>query len=201
MSVILTTSERVEVLGRTINLASSVSADGGTLKEKTVPAAKTGQLTTRTDADTGTLTMDSGHGITTGARLDVYWSGGARRGMTVGTVSSNSVPIDGGDGDDLPDNLTSITAMVPVEESLPAVGDNVSAIVLSSDLNGTIVLADSNDAELAAQRVGGDYPKAYVWTSYRDPVNPIAGDTVDSVFFSHGDATQSATMRAALLFD
>jgi hypothetical protein len=75
--------------------------------------ARTGVLTARTDFDTGTITMDdSGHGITTGQTLAVWWStfgDGQIRGMTVGTVSGKSVPIDGGTGSPLPDVGTAVT--------------------------------------------------------------------------------------------
>jgi hypothetical protein len=74
-----------------------------------------GSLTTRTDADTGEITMSTQiapHGITTGEIVDVVWSRGWRLGMTVGTVSGNSVPIDGGEGDDLP-TVASAQVFIP----------------------------------------------------------------------------------------
>jgi len=67
-------------------------------------------LTTRTNATSGTITAPSGHGITTGATIDVYWmevistynTARIRRSVTVGTVSGTSIPFSGGAGDDLP---------------------------------------------------------------------------------------------------
>lgn len=67
-------------------------------------------LSTRTDATSGTITAPSGHGVTTGATIDVLWTveessyyiSKVRRGVTVGTVSGTSIPISGGLGDDLP---------------------------------------------------------------------------------------------------
>lgn len=67
-------------------------------------------LTVRTDATSGTITAPSGHGITTGATIDIYWmeviatynTARIRRGVTVGTVSGTSIPFSGGAGDDLP---------------------------------------------------------------------------------------------------
>lgn len=71
---------------------------------------KAGTLTTRTSDSVGTLTMDSGHGITTGQGLDLYWDDGdgARIGMVVGTVSGDSVPVSGGAGFVLPSASTSV---------------------------------------------------------------------------------------------
>ncbi len=65
-----------------------------------------GQLTTRTDADTGVVTVisdsDTGHGITTSSTVDVYWQSGQRIGMSVTAVTAKAVTVDGGAGDDLP---------------------------------------------------------------------------------------------------
>ena len=53
--------------------------------------------------------MATGHGITTGALVDVYWEGGVRYGVTVGTVNGQAVPLtDSGAGDVLPADETPI---------------------------------------------------------------------------------------------
>lgn len=68
-------------------------------------------LSSRTSDTVGTITAPSGHGITTGSTIDVYWrteyasnqwSAAIRYGVTVGTVSGTSIPISGGVGDALP---------------------------------------------------------------------------------------------------
>lgn len=201
MSVSITISESASLLGLNFPSRSTVSDDGAIMKAITVAAAKTGTLTTRTDDNTGTLTMAGGHGITTGARLDLYWTGGSRRGITVGTVSGNSVPIDLGSGDNLPIATTAITAMVPTEEDFVVTGDNVSAIACYSDQAGQIVFCESDDTEVKAYSVGGAVGTAQsvFWTEDRDPVNPLASGAITKVYFSHGTSTASAAMRAAVL--
>ena len=67
--------------------------EGTGTKEVALPIAKAGTLTTRTEDDTGEATLGAGHGITTGAIVDIYWSGGRRYGVTVGTVAGNVVPF------------------------------------------------------------------------------------------------------------
>lgn len=199
----LVVTEQAVLDGRQFNNSETVQADHSLQIVTSVPAAKVGQLTTRTDADTGTLTMSASHGITTGARLDVYWTGGSRRGMTVGTVSGNSVPIDGGSGDNLPTNLTAITAAVPVEEDLVVTGDNVAAIALYSDQAGTIVLAESDDGEALGKTVGSttNAGKSWIWTPSRDATNPVASADITKAFLSHGSSTAVAEMRIAILFE
>lgn len=70
-----------------------------------------GELTGRTDDDTGIVTLATGHGIETADVVDVYWAGGVRYGMDA-TVDANAVTVDGGAGDALPILNTTITALV-----------------------------------------------------------------------------------------
>lgn len=201
MPFTMTINESASVLGLTFPTKTTVTADGNVSKAPTVAAAKTGTLTTRTDANTGELTMAASHGITTGARLDLYWTGGSRRGITVGTVATNAVPIDLGSGDDLPADETVITAMVPTEEAFAVSGSTVSAIALYSDQAGQIVFCLTDDTEVAAYTVGGAVggEQSVFWTADRNATNPLAGAAVTKVYFSHGTSTTSASMRAVVL--
>jgi hypothetical protein len=195
--------ETIVAGGKSASSRTVVTADGIISKEISVAAAKIGSLTTRTDDNTGTLTMNASHGITTGVSLDVYWTGGRRLGMTVGTVATNSVPIDGGSGDNLPTAATAITAMIPINEALVIDGDDVSGIEMYCDAAGTISLIDDAAAVALSKQIGGTTAqdqRSYVWMAARDPVNPIAGDTLAYVRFSHGDSSKTATMRAQLVY-
>lgn len=206
MAFELRVRESISLGGRSANSQTTISGEGLVAKEVTVAAAKVGQLTTRTDDETGTLTMSSGHGITTGQVIDLYWTGGSRRGILVGTVATNSVPIgadNAGEGDVLPANLTAITACVRTEEALAVVGNNVVAIEYYSTKRGTITLADASDVELAAtiDGLGLNQERSQLWYESRNATNPLAGDTMAKVFFSNGDSTAEATMRVQCLFN
>lgn len=80
-------------------------------------------LTTRNDATSGTITAPTGHGVTTGSTIDVYWmevisgynTARIRRSVTVGTVSGDSIPFSGGEGNDLPAETSSV--LVPTSNS------------------------------------------------------------------------------------
>jgi hypothetical protein len=158
----------------------------------TLEAAKTGSLTTRTNNTTGTLTMAASHGITTGARLDLYWSGGSRRGITVGTVSVNSVPFSGGAGDNLPVQDTAITAQVPVSENLVVTGNDVVSIGTRVTGGGTIVFTDGSNAEIFATTLTSDVP-SYAWASGYGGTNPLAGGSVAKVFLSQRSSAGTST--------
>ncbi len=199
---------RITVDGTTYTRSVNVAYDGPVRKEVTdIAVAKIGQLTTRTDNNTGTLTMASGHGIITGDRLDIYWTEndikGHRRGVVVGTVASLSVPIDLGAGDNLPTNLTAVTAQVPTEEELLVTGDNVQFIACKSSRRGIIVFADVSDVELAAvyTELEGTTGGGYQWYTGNGLTNPLAGDACTKVFFSNGDSAVTNSLIAGVGVD
>lgn len=64
---------------------------------------RTGTLTTYTNADQATLTLNAGHLITPGEIVDVSWAGGARIGMTVNAVAGVNIAVSAAAGlDPLP---------------------------------------------------------------------------------------------------
>jgi hypothetical protein len=189
--------ETITAGGKSASSRSAVSGDGSVAKEVSVPAAKVGQLTTRTDDNTGVITMTSGHGFATSDKLDVYWSGGRRLGMTA-TVATNAVTVDGGSGDNLPANLAAVTAMKPVEEPVVFDGDDVLGIEMYSDVAGTLSIVDDEDAVSLSKQIGGgtaQSERSYIWMPSRDPVNPLAAVDIAKFRFSHGDSTKAALMR------
>lgn len=193
--------ETITAGGKSSTSRSVVTGDGNVGKEISVAPAKTGSLSTRTDNDTGVLTMANGHGFVTSDKVDVYWSGGRRLGMTA-TVSGNAVTVDGGSGANLPVLTTAVTAMKPVEEPVVFSGDNVLGIEMSSDAAGTISIVDDEAAVAVSKQIGGETAsseRAYVWMPSRDPVNPLSGVTTSLFRFSHGSATKTAVMRCQFI--
>lgn len=193
-----TISNRLTVDGTTYTRATTVAADSVIRTEKAgdtiLAAAKTGALTTRTSDTVGELTMDSGHGITTGARLDIYWDvggvKGARRGVTVGTVATNAVPFSLGAGDNLPADESDVTAQVPAEEAFLVTGDNVQYIFAKSTRRACVVFTDASNAELHAieAELDGASGGGYQWFTGNGLTNPLAGDAVAKVYLSNGDS-------------
>lgn len=160
--------------------------------------AKPGSLTTRTDNDTGVVTMSPGHGLSTG-RMDVYWTGGSRYGMT-GTVTGNSIAIDGGGGDNLPVQDTAVTVITPTSEPVALTGNNAVAIAVNCPAGGRVVFADSGNTTIFAVSERSAANPSYVWTSGDGGANPLAGGTVAKVFLSHGSTTVTPTMTGVVQF-
>lgn len=196
--------KQITINSRTYSIQGNVASDVAPQVDVSLAAAKTGTLTTRTDATTGTLTMSSGHGITTGARLDFYWdiSGvkGKRIGVTVGTVSTNSVPFSGGAGDDLPVNNSAITAQVPDQENITLTGSNVVLITFQlpapTGERATVVLASAGADELQINL--DETTDTYIWSTQDGSSNPISGDTITKVFLSHARSDAACNVRGQI---
>ncbi len=175
---------------------------------QSIAAAKVGQLTTRTDANTGVLTMAGGHGITTGQRLDVYWvvaPAGSRRGMTT-VVSGNAVTIDLGSGDDLPTNLSAVTAMVPTSQALVVTGSNAVALAVSNPSTLTaatfvFALTDNSEVKAYVQAAATTYPSSTVWATEDGTTNPLAASAVTQVFLSHGNSAGAVVLSGVVSYN
>lgn len=202
-------SVNISGLGISISKNTPRTADGGAAVEIAIPAGKVGTLSTRTDDETGTLTMDSGHGITTGAIIDLYWEGGSRHGITVGTVSSNTVPIgadDKGVGDDLPSQSTDIVAMVQLAFNCSIDGDELSLLAMqlyfndaSEDAEGYVSFLDDGDAEIEALKLQASVPRVFDIAG-GDP-NGFTGDPITNAVVTHGSAVNSAILKLVWVAD
>lgn len=178
---------------RNIDGTTSISS------EVSLAAAKVGALTTRTDDNTGELTMATGHGISTGVKLDVYWVGGSRRGMTVGTVADLAVPIDGGAGDNLPADETAITAMVPTVEDVSIIGDNLLVIVASATAKAIVSIQETDGTERAAFEIEAAN-RTSAWLLADGATNPLATRETEKIAFSHGDSSGTKIVRLSAMY-
>lgn len=178
-------SENFEVSGSALERATP-----------TVPAAKSGSLSTRTDNDTGVATMASGHGFTTGNKVDLFWSGGSRRQMDA-TVSGNAVTLDGGSGDNLPALNTAVTAMVPVSVDFTVEGDDVVGLAAFCPARGWIAIIDDEAAE--AKVFEFESFSGQSWISGSGITNPLAGVTTASAKFSHA-STSPQTLKLLAVY-
>jgi hypothetical protein len=133
--------------------------------------------------------MASGHGITDGQRLDIYWTGGQCYGATVGTVATNSVPFTGASGTVLPIATTAITAQVPTLAPLVVTGDDVVGIGVSMPTGGIAVFATSVPANVYAASLTAT-ATSYVYTDADGGTNPLAGASVARVYLSHGTTAE-----------
>jgi hypothetical protein len=198
-----TVSKTFSVGGLTFSEQKSVANKGVVSREETIPAAKTGTLTTRTSDSVGEITGQADHGVLTGDIIDIYWTAGgallSRRGITVGTVAALAIPITDGAGDVLPADETALTLMKRQTFDLKFDGsDLVALFAYSAAAQTTIVLSGDDGVE--------DHPilmstagQTYDWTSGNGVTNPVIGDAITQVHITQGDSTgtKSVTVAAA----
>lgn len=187
----------------------TVEADSAGSSQRSVDAATAGTLTTRTDADTGVITLSGGHGLSSGTG-DVFWNDtttgikGSRRGMTW-TVSVNALTVDGGAGDDLPDSGTIMGVMVPVSEACVVVGNNAKwseAYAQFSSINAGdayVSFLTSAPADIVSYQVSGDNQSTGWLGATVGGTNPFAAVTTATITFSHGE-TSAVVMGAILAY-
>ena len=195
----ITHAQSISGGGVTIQPLAVTRTNSGTIAlEDTLSAAKTGALTTRTDDNTGTLTMAASHGITTGQIIDIYWAGGVQRSVTVGTVSVNEVPIDGGIGDNLPADETAITAVVQKSINLAIDGDSadIIAVILETNDKSLRTAANVQFKDAAADVIAEidlvtNVPR--VWDIEGGSANPFTGDPITNLKASQGNSTSTET--------
>lgn len=194
-------NKQVSLFGLNYPVVTSLPCDGAALFDLTVPPAKGGALTVRTDNLSGSLTLGAGHGVATGNRLDLFWTVAgvnfARRGAVVGTVAGTAVPFGAGLGDNLPVAGTLLTVGVPVIQPLPVAGNNLVALAAAAEAaNAQVVFVDGANAELLAVPIRLTNT-AYSWTTADGTTNPLAGVTVANVYASHADAGSARRVYGA----
>lgn len=184
--------------------ARTVSAESAIVNVVNVPAAQAGSLTTRSSDTAGQITVaDSGHTITTGARLDLYWTvagvPGMRRGVVAGTVSGSVVPISGGSGDVLPASSTTINVALPVQVGFNILGDDVVGIAAYSPVRGQVVLVEDSDVEALAILLAEK--EAYIYNSDSAKVSPVDDAALVAAYLSHGDVVAARDVQLGILFN
>lgn len=98
----------LRVNGVTVTRTDNFSTDADAAVGPTaLDTGKSGSLSTRTDANTGVCTVDSGHGITTSDKVAVSWTDAdgnllCRFYMTVSATTATTISVDGGTGTDFP---------------------------------------------------------------------------------------------------
>jgi len=196
-------------LGRSYNHNVGVTSEAGIPFSPAVPKAWLGQLTTRTDANTGVVTMaDAGHLITNGCKVMVYWEYDAgaptvlvtlrRRYMDVTAVAGTAVTIDLGAGSNLPTVLSNIILCKMEQVNVVVIGNDVVGLcMLASSAECNYVFESSAPAELLYVELPAG--SSYVYTSAMGIANPLAGVTTATVWCGHNN-TSAAETTAGTVF-
>jgi len=182
------------------------TADGAAIHEIALNPAVAGTLTTRTDNDTGTITMAEGHGFLNDDIVDVYWSGGVRYGMTVSSQGATTMVVGAvgiGAGDNLPAEGTALTVAKQQEVTLNIHGDSLEMFVIHATGRAHLDIQDAGGSELVVEipaPSGTTEGEFYVWSTDSGFVNPIASDTIIKALVSTAE-TAAKTLKIVALKD
>ena len=201
MSLSGTYSVTVSACGvNVIGQATTTGVVGISPIDDTLAVGSQGELTTRTDDDTGVVTTDAaGHGIEVADYVDVHWSGGSRAHMEVTNVSDTAITVDGGSGDNLPvgpDGSTSGTTVViqdPEAFDCTFDGDNLRLIGFGGARQSRWTFVDASNNVLLSSHV--EASAAYGWSTDFGTSTPITGNAVKYVYVSNGSATLTNAVK------
>jgi hypothetical protein len=155
--------------------SANFSDEGAIVQSHSILAAQAGTLTTRTGNTEGNATLSTGHGITTGLLVDLYWTGGVRRGVIVGTVAVNVVPFSGGTGDNLPIQDTAISVAPVTESEMRFDAKDMKFLAFTLTGAGRVVFLGESDVELYTHSLSASY--IHRWDDLSGYDNPIEDDS------------------------
>ena len=192
-----------------INQSKIRSGDDLIDLEVTLPAGKSGTLTTRTDDNTGVVTVASGHGITASDTVDVYWATGRRYGVDVTTAGATTLDIDLGSGDNLPAQSTAVVIVKQVVVNKAIDGDNVEIIgflaTLAADtgfgVRITFFDAVSGGGSAVGNGIDLDPNSPFVLDIEGGATNLLTGSPILSFVASNGDGSNACTLKIQGLQD
>jgi len=194
-----TISSNVSLAGISIQSLITREAEGQISHAVDLPAGKAGTLTTRTSDTVGEATLGTGHGILTSDVVDVYWDGGVRYGVTVGTVAGNIVPLtDSGDGDNLPAQGTALVVCKQISINTDFDGDDAVMFAVHATKRSHVDFQDSGSNSLEAVDLPAN--EVWWWAEGTGETNPLTGNAVDKVQVSNGTA-EAATLKIGVLYE
>lgn len=173
--------------------------------EVTLPKGKAGTLSTRTDNGEGVITSSS-HGFDDSVKVDVYWSGGRRYGMTVSSYDGNTLTITGGSGDNFPaeDSVVVVNQQVEITTLIDGDAMQLAAVcaefpTASSDDPAHVDFQDSGTATIDEIDLVANEP--WTWDAGNGQANPWTGNPIIVCYASNGGRTEDATLKIVTLED
>lgn len=191
-------SSTISVAGQSFTGVATRTGDGQNAHDPTLPAALSGTLTTRTDADTGVITLAEGHGITDADTVNVFSAGAVQYGCTVTAYDSTTISIDLGSGDDLPAQDTTVLVAKQVEIESVFDGDDVAMIVAMANLRAHIEFQEAGGTSILGVELTANEP--WQWLSSQGLANPLTGNPVGKIQASAGTAA-STQLRIGVVRD
>ncbi len=181
-------SKTASIGGLMIQGVSTRTEEQAIPTETDLNAGKSGTLSTRTDNDTGVITMAAGHGFQTGDKLTVFsGTSTARCGMGA-TVAGDEVTVDGGAGDNLPAQSTAVIVCKEKDIDLDVVGNDIVMMAAKCTKRAVLQFCEA-DGTLIGTPVKLPENEVWDWESLTSIANPLADKTVGKLMAACADAS------------
>ena len=192
MSVDFIMQNSFTLAGKAFSESKTVAGDDAIIVESSIPAATGGTLTTRTSDTAGIITVTS-HPFVVIYVINISCAYGSSLTATVCATTKTTITFSGALGTVLPAQDVAVTCNEQVELPFDLVGADLTALVVFTAQKGTIIPKDAGGEELVLTLATGG--SVYAWWTNNGITNPITGDTIITVTFSHDYITAAATMR------
>jgi len=190
-------SGNVQLAGLAMNLDVSRTQEGQISQDPILHKGFVGSLTTRTDDDTGVVTVAS-HDILDTDYVDIYWDGGVAYGGDVTAKTGTTIDVDLLSGDNLPDVSTAVIISKRTQIAIAFDGDDLAMIAAYSASRGHIVFETSVPADIHnVELLAGD---AWYWVSGMGWTNDLAGDPVAFVQATTADTDDDTQLLIGVLY-
>jgi len=188
--------------GQTVPVQITRQADGIGQWTPSVPAGKAATNWTKTDNDTGVAVLPTGHGIATNEKVDVFWDGGRRYGMTATVVpngATDNVTVDLGSGANLPASGTSVVVSKRQVVNGGFDPDDVAVLLISASRRSSVVFVDAGGVTLLALDIlPGEF---CLWFSNSGITRPMTGNPVTAIWISNGDTAGASDVTVSVMYD
>lgn len=203
---------QASAFGRQYNVDLTRQTETGKPFSPSVRKGYTGELTTRTDNNTGVITVDDAdHDITTADFVALFWeiqtdpaqaTAGRRRVVAVTAVTGAAISVDLGAGDNLPllNSAVIITPMEPVNINVD--GDDLKGLMLGAEGAETMYSFYNSDGPPTEDLyVPVLVNKSYFWSTDLGTTNPLAGVIVGQVWCGHNNTLTAQICNGCLMHD
>jgi hypothetical protein len=193
MSVTRTLSISATIGGASSRIRMSFTGNVELTARPRLLAGKAGELTARTDNDTGTVTLATGHGQVSGT-YTVFWAGGKRYNMT-GVVTGDTIALDGGAGDNLPVLNTDVVIDEQEEMDFDFIDSDVQLLTASATRRGLVIFLEETNAVLYALQLGPNEETndGYVWGDRPQFGSLLINGDVSKIRFANGSTDGTYT--------
>ena len=182
MSLETVVRKSIDVAGRRYSSSVISDATGSRNRKEAIGAASIAVVVSSSSV------TSTAHPFSDGDIVDIYWSGGVRYDNTVASSTTDGFDITGGSGDSMPAALTDLTICEQVELNMDFDGDKVQYIVISCLAKCVVQFVTVGDVFSYVVNAGELYLFLIEEENSISGTNPLAGESIESVLVSQGDA-------------